>query len=885
MSESNSSYTSSTTPRSRELFAEKHSAICCQTDYLFAGLLVFQYIAGILASILISPYTWVGTSSSVHVHVWAAVLLGAVIISFPLYLVWRQPGAVVTRHAIAAAQMLFSALLIHLSGGRIETHFHVFGSLAFLAFYRDWKVLITATVVVAADHFVRGIFWPESVFGVISASPFRALEHAGWVVFEDIFLIRACVLGLRELRALTARQAQLEATNERVEEQVRERTRELESSQAELRHSESRNRSIVETAADGIMTIDGSGVVQSFNPAAERLFGYSSDEVAGLDVQSLMPSSEGGPFWQLSSKVRNAEPTEGGGELIGRRQDGTQFPVELTVSEVESRAGGLFTVIVRDISDRVAAERLLHTQAAELADRNAELLRLKDEADQANVAKSQFLANMSHELRTPMNAIIGYSEMLEEDLTDLQQDALVEDVNKIHAAGQHLLALVNDVLDLSKIEAGKAEMFVEAFDLEILLDEVQATVKPLMERKHNRLVVDRSNRLGQISSDQMKLRQCLLNLLSNAAKFTEDGEIHLTAERTERESASWIDVSVRDSGIGMTPDQLDRVFEAFTQAEGSTTRKYGGTGLGLTITKKFCSMLGGSLEVESEAGVGTTFRISIPADLQPQRPTDPVDLAAVKASVPDMPVAERQRVMVVDDDPVMRDLMTRFLKREGYAAVVVSDSRQALEVARTHRPMAVTLDVMMPEIDGWSVLKQLKNDPLTAEIPVIMISMVDQSDLAYAIGVTDYLRKPVERDRLSRILQQLDGSIADSRILIVDDEPDNRHMLAKMVSKTGCVVMQASDGLEALQCIEDRLPDLVLLDLMMPTMDGFQFLHELKKREQDATIPVIVVSAKELTQQERDELAAEVESVRQKGRFSRAELISDIERCLQPSTE
>jgi signal transduction histidine kinase len=433
------------TPRAEALFAEYRSDVYRRTDRLFAVLMGIQWLAGVVFALWVSPLAWYGASSATHLHVWAAIFLGGAICLFPAALGVLRPGHVWTRNTIAVGQMLMGALLIHLTGGRIETHFHVFGSLAFLAFYRDWRVLIPATIVVALDHMLRGIFWPQSVYGVLVASHWRWVEHSAWVVFEDIFLIVSCRRGAAEMR---------------------------------------------------------------------------------------------------------------------------------------DRAEG--------------------TAALEAATR----------------AKSDFLASMSHELRTPLNAIILYSELLQEEVGEKAPAQSIRDLQRITGAGQQLLGLINGILDLSKIEAGKMTLSLEHFDVGGLVHQVVDTVGPLVRQNENTLTVTCADDLGAMYGDPMKTGQVLLNLLGNAAKFTRGGAITLDAAREGRGARATVVFTVADTGIGMTDEQLKKVFEPFAQADVRTSRKYGGTGLGLTIASTFCRLMGGSLAAESRPGAGSRFTVRLPLEVR-----------------------------------------------------------------------------------------------------------------------------------------------------------------------------------------------------------------------------------------------------------------------------
>ena len=775
--------------RANELFTSYQRDIYKSTDRLFAGLMGFQWIAGIVFALWVSPLAWYGSVSRTHIHVWAAVIVGGIISLFPALLGLLRPGRASTRYTIAVAQMLMGALLIHLTGGRLETHFHVFGSLAFLAFYRDWRVLIPATIVVALDHMLRGMFWPQSVYGVLVVSQWRWVEHAAWVAFEDVFLVVSCLRSVAEMRDTAERTATLE-------QEIRTRQQ----AEIDARNAWARNDGILDVALDCVVLMDESGRIVQFNPAAERTFGYAAAEAVGTPLDALIVPSD-----QLGSHREGLARYLASGqtavlnrrlELSAVRKGGETFPVEVAIAPISLEGSAMFAGYMRDITERrqaeaalaermslasltaavglaltrsadsramlqhcaealvqhlhgglariwtldehepaldlqasaghyigldgallrvpvgrfsigrIAAERrwrlddaanvdpqigdpdwvrregmvafagyplllegkLLGVMAiyadhkfspsaldalAVVADgialgierkraerelaryttdleqahnterRNAEqLAKLVDQlrvtqgqAEAATRAKSDFLASMSHELRTPLNAIILYSELLQEEAGDQGQQGSVADLQKIQSAGKHLLDLINGILDLSKIEAGKMTLSLERFEVRAMIDDLLDTVGPLIEQRGNALTVTCGEDVGSMVADFMKTRQILLNLLSNAGKFTRDGAIALDVQRATVGGRAGVRFSVVDTGVGMTAAQTDRIFDAFTQADVTTTRKYGGTGLGLAIVSRFCQLMGGSVSVESRPGHGSSFFVQLPIEV------------------------------------------------------------------------------------------------------------------------------------------------------------------------------------------------------------------------------------------------------------------------------
>ncbi|MCJ2049824.1 response regulator [Methylobacterium sp. J-070] len=638
-------------------------------------------------------------------------------------------------------------------------------------------------------------------------------------------------------------------------------------SEAQVRAGEALLRTVLDTLPVGVLIAEApSGRITGHNARAEAILGHGvlPTQPGEGPARWVGFHEDGRPVesreWPLIQVVREGEP-QAELEVDYQRGDGSHAWIGFAGAPMRDPNGALVggVVVVSDIDARKRSEHVLAAA--------------KEAAEEANRAKSEFLANMSHELRTPLSAVIGYSEMLQEEMEDAGQADLLPDMKKIEANARHLLGLINDVLDLSKIEAERMEVYPENLDVAATVRDVAATVEALVEKKGNALVLDLADGLGGAYTDATKLRQCLINLLSNAAKFTDGGRITLSARRQTDTEGDRLVFAVSDTGIGMSEEQVARLFQRFSQADASTTRRFGGTGLGLAITRAFAHMLGGDIAVASREGQGTTFTLTVLASASGGEDI----ILALPGSSPGVPrtndeAVQGSEVLVIDDDQATRDLLARFLTKEGFHVATAPDGKAGLEQARTRRPRAILLDVTMPRMDGWAVLRALRADPDLGDLPVIMVTVLDEQNLAFSLGATDYLQKPIDWVQLKEAMERFRPKPHDGPVLIVDDDPDLRTLITTQLTRDGWTVVTAADGRVGLTAVADHKPRLILLDLMMPELDGFGFLRLLRTRPEWYDIPVVVLTAKDVTAEDFRQLAGQADRVVQKVGLSFSDL-------------
>jgi PAS domain S-box-containing protein len=634
-----------------------------------------------------------------------------------------------------------------------------------------------------------------------------------------------------------------------------------------LRDREHYSRLIVEGAQDAFISMDSKGLITEWNPEASSMFGWPRLEAIGSKVGELIIP--------LSFRERHREGlrhflTTGEGPLLNKRtsivalhKDGHEFPVEISISPVQVGSKYIFNAFLRDLTEIKRAQQQIEEQNQQLETHSCEVQR-------ATRLKSEFLASMSHELRTPLNAIVGFADLLAEETAGALNPKQKRFVGHVRNGATHLLALINDILDLSKIEAGQLEVFPENVSLQHALTEVLSLIHPLTDKRAIALNITREE--FTVYADHVRLKQVLYNLLSNAVKFTpERGSISVEAHAEGGQTH----ISVSDTGVGIRKEDQVVIFDEFRQVGESAKGIKEGTGLGLAITRKLVEQQGGTITVVSEPGKGSRFTFTIPSGTAP--PEAPNDISRRSPGAPEHPV-----VLIVDDEPTARELMVNYLGPEGYVVITAASGTEALAKAKEFRPDAITLNMLSPGQTGWMTLYELKHNPETADIPIIVVSVVDQKGMAFTLGASEYLVKPVARETLLAKLAQHVGSSRDglSRVLVAEDEVTTMRLMESILKSAGYEPVPARNGKEAILVLERMRVDLVLLDLQMPEMDGFEVIKRIREHPQWRDLPIFVLTAKKLTDSEIELLTKETRAVFSKGQPWKEAMVADIKKAI-----
>ena len=810
--------------RSQELLRAHQQEIYVQTDKLFAWLMICQWVACIGIALWVSPRAWAGRYSDTHIHVWTALILGGLIAVLPVYLGFERQGKPSTRHVIAIGQSLFSVLLIHLTGGKIESHFHVFGSLAFLSFYRDWPVLISASVVVAIDHIFRGFYFPESVYGISAVEPLRAAEHIWWVIFEDVFLVRACLLNVKEMTVLAKRQAEIEETKEVIEVVVVERTK-------ELKESTVLTNRILETVSDAFIAVDEQGVLTDWNRKAEEIFGWTRQETLGRKIEEVLVAVDGrtDPFclrtWlsMEQSSFRNDRF-----ELDALSKTGRSIPLECTTFSVQAGAAFRICAFIRDITERRETERRVN----------------------------EFYSIVSHELRSPLTAIKGSLGLMESGIVELGTEESQELVVVARNSADRLIRLITDMLDLKKIESGNMPLHLSKLSVDKLVEETVLSITGMCEDFGVTIRRDVVTDVF-VEGDSDKCVQILTNLVSNAVKFSPKGSEVII--RTAIGEAGRVRFSVIDTGSGISKADLQKLFKKFQQLDSSDTRAHGGTGLGLAICKALVEEHQGVIGCDSTVGQGTTFwfELSLWVDKATNRR---------EAFLPGSALS----VLLVEDDLALSTVLCAYLRTIGYQPIGVGTLAEARQCLVQARPHVVILDIVLPDGNGLEFIETLKSSSDTEHIPVIVLTGEQRpTGLVGSASIVDWLRKPLEIEKLERSLNRAFSALGYCKMLVMSELQDNGESIICRLQSLGLSLRQSS--ILAAEPSEPLSGGLTVLEISQSQLPA-QSDGEPTKSVEFPTPPLIIFSKKDLDQCDRTLLNSGLETHLSKGNQPEQEL-------------
>lgn len=680
---------------------------------------------------------------------------------------------------------------------------------------------------------------------------------------------------------------------------VAARERELIKAQQDVAWSERHYRALIENATDVVTVVDPEGLILSTSPSTSAILGRSPAECEGRSLIDFVHPEDSARVLDCFHAVDDHSAVGRPLEFRFRHQDGSWRVLEAKCTDLrDDPAVGGIVVNSRDVTKRKQAEeevRLLNseldnrvcTRTAELLQALDELKSAKDATEQAMNQQEIFLSNVAHDLRTPLTVVIGYSQDMLRRARKKGIDAFIADLQLVVNRGNDLLELINDMLNQSKVMSGKGiELDLKEFDVAEMVRERMEGIGSIAKQYGNTIDFQPAPDLGTMVADQAKVWRILMNLITNACKFTKDGAIAVTAARDAVGGKGRIIFKVSDNGIGMNDEQVHRLFNRFSQVHDGSGKMQKGVGLGLSICKLYCDAMGGDLTVSSAVGHGSTFTLVLPAEVQANedvfRGDGPSTVPVIRPRTVTGPAyapASTNMVLVIDDDVSISDLIRRNLTDEGYEARAAHSGEEGLLLAKQLSPSAIILDVVMPGIDGWAVLAALKSDSKTAGIPIIMASMLDERERGLRMGANAYVTKPLSRELLAELLHRHIGQHAP-RVLVVEDDSNTRDLLVRMLDEHGFDVSSATDGAEALESLRKHPHDIVLLDLLLPTVDGFQIIDEIRKDPTLEPIPIIVITGAELDADTRQRLQGQVERVLKKGLYSRDQVFREIQSFL-----